>query len=670
MISKEELLKEELYLEMVTNDIKSKISDLGQNIYEDDSKIQEFKKYLWDSKKDMDPVEIRVSVADSNLQVRMLEIKWKYLTKLMKSENSPYFGRIDFLENGELFPVYIGITYVDKGSDHLVYDWRAPISSMFYDFGVGPAQYETQKQIISGVITKRRQYKIENAKLIRIFDNDVNVVDDMLQEVLSSGSGDKMKNIVNTIQKEQNEIIRDINNKNLIVQGIAGSGKTSVALHRIAFLLYKQETLSSKDVLIFSPNNIFSEYISNVLPELGEENVVNTTFSEFESAFIKGYKYHETFTKFVERFYREEKELKELNKLKISDEFKNIIDEYIDNLIKNIKIMGSINGYRDYSEEELNTTLKIRYSSLPLAQRLEVMSEKIAIYNREKNKRKYVSILKSMMNISLDIKNIYRGLFKSNAFVKRFNRELTDFEINSFLNKTMLNYEDSIALVYIRGLIEGFPYNNRIKQVVIDEGQDYTILQYFILKKIFAKAAFTILGDVNQTINPYYKYETLSVIVDILNSKTKYLELTKTYRSSEEIIEFTNKILNLKHVSAIRRENNIPVVKKEEFDIKEQIKEDIEKLSNKYKSIAIITKTEGEALELYEKLNIKNLTILKETTEEFDRDLVILPSYMSKGLEFDAVISYNEKHNKYKDSEKYLYYVVCTRAQHELIIYN
>jgi DNA helicase-2/ATP-dependent DNA helicase PcrA len=269
-----------------------------------------------------------------------------------------------------------------------------------------------------------------------------------------------------------------------------------------------------------------------------------------------------------------------------------------------------------------------------------------------------------MLSIKLDYKELYKGIFKSTHFSNLYGRVLDDKEINSFVNKDILNYEDSLLMIYMIGLIEGFPYNNRIKQVVIDEAQDYSYLQYFIIKKIFGNASFTILGDVNQTINPYYKYDSLSILENLLNGKTRYIELTKTYRSSEEIINYTNKILGLQFVSAIRKKNNVPVIIKEEDNIKEQLINDINELKSKYKSVAIITKTDTEAEYLYKLLNMEEINLLKATSENFNRDLVIVPSYVSKGLEFDAVISYTDKNNKYRDDEKYLYYVVCKRAQH------
>lgn len=323
--------------------------------------------------------------------------------------------------------------------------------------------------------------------------------------------------------------------------------------------------------------------------------------------------------------------------------------------------------YKDYSKNELNKLLKERYKTIPLFGRIEKISENVANYNDNgKYKKKYIKSLLQNFSINKDYKEIYKGLFESERFINKYGKFDT-----SFINKKEINYDDSLIFIYLKGLLEGFPYNGILKQVIIDEAQDYTKLQYFILKKIFNRASFTILGDINQTINPYYKYETLNELESIFNSDKVMLELTKTYRSSKEIIEYTNKILGLNFVSAIRNKNNIPVIQKESENIKNDLLEDILTLKKKYKSIAIITKNDNEAKEIYEMLkNDINIDIISTNSNNFNRDLVVVPSYVSKGLEFDSVILYTDKLNKYTKDEKYLYYVACTRAQHELIIYN
>lgn len=290
-LEKKEQLLEEQRLDKTISIIRDKISELGQELYDREDKILEFKKFMWDSRADMDGAELKTMMSDNDLEVNMMMNKGEYLQKLYKIQNNPYFGSIIFKDSDEQDEVYIGITHVtDKKNNYYVHDWRSPICSLFYDYEVGPCKYTSPSGEITGEITRKRQYTIKDGKLVHIFDNNINIDDELLQEVLASESSDKMKNIVNTIQQEQNKVIRNTDNPNLIVEGIAGSGKTSVALHRIAFLLYKIQNLKSNNILIFSPNKVFSEYISNVLPSLGEANTSETTINDFLDMEIKEFR--------------------------------------------------------------------------------------------------------------------------------------------------------------------------------------------------------------------------------------------------------------------------------------------------------------------------------------------------------------------------------------------
>lgn len=668
-LSKDELKLEENYLENTSKEISNQIDVLGKEIHVKKEKLTEFRKVLWEDKGSIDASEMQTGLMSSEFEASFMLMKMDYYRKLLKIEYSPYFGRVDFTENGsDLRKVYIGLTNVEKDLDYIVYDWRSPIASLFYDYGIGKAKYEAPEGEINGDISLRRQYKIENNKLVRVFDNDLNVVDECLQEVLSEKSSDKMKNIVNTIQEEQNEIIRNTKNKHLIVQGIAGSGKTSVALHRIAFLLYKIKNLRSSNVLIFSPNNVFSEYISDVLPELGEENTGETTFHDFAINYIKEFKSVETFTDFIEKYYTKNEPNEEFVRFKLSNKMIPIIEGYVKEIEDKIMITNDIETKFDTIEKDyLNYLLKERYNKMPLFSRIELMAEHLCNklgLSIGKMKRTFIKNIKESINIKPDYRKLYAELYMSKSFVSVYK-----CEENIKLNIKKINYEDALCFIYLKGLLNGFPYSNLIKQIVIDEAQDYNEMQYVILSKIFKRASFTILGDVNQTINPYQKYETLEVLTNILNDNSKYVELNKTYRSSKEIIEYTNKILGLKHISAIRRESNNPV--KFRDDIKYLIN-DINNLKDKYKSLAIITKDKEEAIMLYDflKQQINEISLMEDKDKKFNKNLVIVPSYLAKGLEFDSVISYTSKDNMYTKKERYLYYVVATRCQHELIIYN
>ena len=668
-ISNYEYQQEVKRLEDTLGIIRRKISSLGAELYDDEEKILEFKKFLWDAHAEMDPAEMKVMMSNNDVEIAIMMSRGAYLQKLYRVQNKPYFGRIVF-ENSKdgLQNIYIGITHVEDNLNFYVYDWRSPICSLFYDYELGNACYEAFDGIIEGTILKKRQYTIEDGKLLHIFDNDINIDDELLQEVLATESSDKMKNIVNTIQKEQNQVIRNIKDNNLIVQGIAGSGKTSVALHRIAFLLYKIEELNSRNVLIFSPNKVFSKYISNVLPELGEENTKETSIHEFLLSYLKEFKQIESFSNFIECFYQKKNSNYELTKYKLSDDIVSDIDKYIFKLIDNIEFTDDI-VTRDITitKEKLNYLLKTRYKHFPIFNRIDIIAEKLCDWNYQGKYNKKKCVVKMLYNI-LSIDKDYVSIFNSFFYSSYSKIKVSEKQLKS---KKMIKYEDATIFIYIKSLLEGLNYNTDIRQVIIDEAQDYTRIQYLLLFKIFRNANFTILGDVNQTINPYYKYESLDIIKELLPC-SRYIELLKTYRSSEEIIEYTNKILGLKHVSAIRRSNNKKVISRDNVcNLKQVLINDIEYLQREYKSIAIITKTLEETNDLYDlvKGNIE-ITKMGQYSEEYKRDLVVLPSYMAKGLEYDAVIIYTKKNNCYTDDERYLFYVACTRAQHQLIVYN
>lgn len=677
-LPEKEIEHEKEYLNHCITIIRKKISDLGQVLYDREEKVLEFKKFIWDTRHDMDPTEMKTMINASDLEVTLMGYKGNYLQKLYRIQNNPYFGSITFKDSTGTNKIYIGITHLDdeENDEYLIHDWRAPICSMFYDYEIGAAEYMAPEGKIKGEITNKRQFTIKNAVLERVFDNDINIDDELLQEVLVQESNDKMKNIVNTIQQEQNTIIRNVQDPNLIVQGIAGSGKTSVALHRIAFLLYKINDLTSNNVLIFSPNQIFTEYISNVLPELGESNTLQTTFKSFLETNLSEFNEVESFTEFVERYYKYQERNIELVKYKQSNEIIKALDNYVEKFINELSFKEDL-VTKDYELKrgELNYLFKDRYSKLLIPERLTHIAEKICnVYykGRVGHKKEIISKLKKNLNNNLNYKDIFKNFFRSEEFLNSYKGEITELEITKSVSSKSIKYEDACIFVYIKGLLEGFNYKGEIKEIVIDEAQDYNILQYKLIRRIFKKSNFTILGDINQTVNPYYKYNSLEELKDIFEGSI-YLELNKTYRSSPEIIDYTNKILGLSHVSAIRRNNNREVLfREEQNNLKELLLKDINEAKENNFSVALITKTDEEAEKIYNLLkdDDKEINLLLSTTKEFNKKKVIIPSYMAKGLEFDETIIYTTKENKYTKDEKYLYYVACTRSQHQLIIYN
>ena len=664
-ISKEEIVKEKKKLQDVLDSLDKEIEESSKDLFLKEEELINFRKLNYQDKASFDKQEFYQVMTNDSLEALRVLNKRKYYKSLVNIKDKPYFASFLYKDNeGKILNIYMSLTYLkDENYDNILYDWRSPICSLFYDYEVGSCEYKVDSYIHKGELLKKRQYIIEKRKLLNIFDNSLNIEDELLQKVIATTDNEKMKNIVNTIQEEQNKIIRNLDDHNLIVQGIAGSGKTSVALHRIAFLLYRINNLKSNNILIFSPNKIFSEYISNVLPELGEENTLETTFSDYLSYFLKEYKNIESFSSFISRYYKGRESNYDVIKYKLSKEIVKDLDNYIDGLIKNFKVLNDIDLDKiiTVTKEELEFLLKDKYSRFPLYERLEEASKYLSLkYYDSPSKRKgsIRKLIKENINVDFNIKKIYKDFFKS-CYAK-YNIDIK--------NTKIINYDDALLVSYLKGKLFGFPYNSYIKQVVIDEAQDYNYLQYVIIKEMFKKADFTILGDVNQNINPYYKYETLEELREIFTD-SNYLELLKTYRSTKEIIEYTNKILNLDYVNAIKKSNNKDVIIRKPKDIKGALLDDINTLTNTYKSLAIITKEDREAYDIYNLLKDDiSISLLNEESKTFIKDLVVVPSYIAKGLEFDSVIIVDS--DKTFKKNKYLYYVACTRAREELIIYE
>ena len=653
-INKNEYQKEKEYLENVKKLADLCISNVNVQIDKQKKEIFEIKQYIWNDCKSLSDLEYGNLLNDTDAKVNWTNSRIKQMIKYQHIKQNPYFGRMDFKTEDEVIKVYVGIYGFNYENRNYIFDWRAPISNLFYDYGIGKAKYEAPIGTINGDIILRRQYKIENGTIERIIESEININDEMLQEVLSNNSSDKMKNIVTTIQKEQNEIIRDTSNKYMIIQGVAGSGKTSVALHRIAYLLYKEKNLSYSNILIFSPNDIFTEYISDVLPELGERNVLNTTFNDLLEQYLKKFAKLEKFSDFLEKVYE--------NNIKPNYIFdRHELDYFIQDYIKSHIFYRNINVAKEmFNKFELNDLLLNKYKKLSLMERISNLAEylcnKLNVSIR-KNKRKIENLIISELGISLDPVSIFLEFLK----VKGIEKEI--------INK--IDYEDLEYIIYIYFELNGYPYNSNIKHVVIDEAQDYSELQFYILRKCFEKAYFTILGDVNQAINPYCQYNSLEELSDVFSDGYKYIELNNTYRSSPEILDYSNTILGIKNIKSIRSSNGIPVKHYNNNENVDEIVKNIQYIyEHGFKNVAIITKNSAETNKMYNKLMKKN-TEYNFTKNMIKKDCIsIMPSYLAKGLEFDGVIIYNDINDMYNDDEKKLYYVAVTRAQHVLFVYN
>lgn len=650
------------YLNETIENIEKIILENETKIKENEKDSLEMKEYIWKNISSMDSAEISFYNNLFNVNYNISEINYFKNKVLKEMVNNPYYGRVDFAEDGQDFKikVYIGLTNVmDKELKIYVYDWRSPIACLYYEYEDGKCVYKSPRGNVKGNIELKRQYKILDGKLIYYIDSSLSISDELLKDALSSNSSENMKQIVSTIQKEQDRVIRNSQDKVLIVSGPAGCGKTSVALHHVAFLLYKnRETMKSDDVLIFSPNEIFSKYISEVLPSLGEKNVLQTEFSKYISSYLNEYKKIEKYEKFIERTYNATREEQENIKTKLSKEIIEYIDNYVTTLAQKVEFKDIIvDDIIIFTAKECKDIMDNDMKKWPLTKRINKTIDYIYmkirhIINKKMNKNEIMEYLKSRVNFAFNIKEI------ALSFSEYYNKCREKNDLHFELDGNELRYEDAIVLLYLKGKINGFGYDNKIQQVVIDEAQDYTYVQLLALKEIFKQAAFTILGDQNQTLNTYAStnfVEDSKMIFGEYNKKI--IELKTTYRSSYEITNYCNSILDLKNINPIKRNTREPIEinfsnKKAAINwLKEYLKE--EKKYN-FNKIAIIVS------------DIQKSKFLKTALKNYIMDNVqILPIYLAKGLEFDSVVVISEK-----DINKNIKYIACSRALHHLAVIN
>jgi DNA helicase-2/ATP-dependent DNA helicase PcrA len=728
----EEKGAELIYIEKTLEVIKRQLTKEEENLNENISKVIASRREMWQDSvhfsEDFDRIpEMNHYLSEVNRETRSYESSVIRVKRYKKMLNSPYFGRFDFTEEDydEREKIYIGLHNLMNEEDDTiyVYDWRAPISSIFYRSEVGEGSYMSPVGLIKGEVSLKRQYKIYKGNLKFYFDSSVRITDDILQEVLSRNSSSKMKHIVETIQKEQDMIIRDTENEVLIVQGVAGSGKTSIALHRIAYLLY--EGLNSKigvnNVIILSPNSQFSEYISNVLPELGEENVKQKTFSEISRELfgegIKPQSKEEQLETLICNQGKEEIDLKlQSIKFKGSEAFKIILDRLLLYCERSLIKFEDIyyDGKIIEKKEELRMQFLHDKIGMPIAKRLTRMENMILnkIHPLRKDRlEKIESIVQRAGNHIFEVKgfsrlmavkeaqklmkdirkftkvdytDIYKRLFSDKGLFGKITKDLElPSNIEAVLNNSMkalqdgyISYEDSAPLLYLKLKLEGLDSYSEIKQVVIDEAQDYYPMHYEILNLLFKRARYTVVGDFNQTIEKSGDRSIYDQMEKIFNKKKSVkLFMNKSYRSSIEINEFNQKLMssNTEFISFDRHGEKPRVIFREDDEgiIKSIAKQIEDYLTNDYNSIAIITKTEEEAEVISERLRqYTNIDSFYSENTEDQKNIYIISSYMAKGMEFDVVIVYDVSKEKYNsDFDRRLLYVACTRALHQLILY-
>ena len=718
------LTKEEeiAYLKEVLDELKKESEKITQLTKKDKEAITEAQQYMHDKVYDMDPTEIR---ANRQLLESMVDSAYNLLAKnkrLQKMINSPYFGRISFFFDDEKsaegikrgsyvdksgnFQIYIGIHSFIVELKNIIYDWRSPIASMFYDYETGKAQYSAPRGIMTGDINLKRQYKITSGEMDYMFESDLVIEDEILQEQLSKATSEKMKNIVATIQKEQNAIIRDENSDVLIIQGVAGSGKTSIALHRVAYLLYLlKDKIYSENMMIISPNKIFSDYISNVLPELGEEQILQMTFDDIaEHELDEICEYQNFYGQISELLEDFDCNLKERIKFKSTNDFLDKMNKYIEYIEKENFIPESFIYIQDENESYILAKpyeisefyLRDRfnaYKRFPAAKRLDMIIEEIIdklmdFYDIKETKIKKIQLknkIYSMFKDSKDILKIYGGMYRyigaEYMYIPKkikLNRTIKTKKGDKVqkVERTLISYDDIAPLLYLKSMLIGADSFLYVKHLLIDEMQDYTPVHYAFFNKLFI-CKKTILGDAAQLVNPYSIGSSQEKIADIYEkqpkTKVKTMNLLKSYRSTAEITEFAKKIIKNDKLQVIERHGEKPdFIKCVSFD--EQA-EKIIKLVNEYiktefKSTGIICKTKIQADFLYNLLKEKTnfqITLLTEKSEKFDNRLVITTAYLAKGLEFDCVILPESENENYKNEiDRQMLYIGVTRALHKL----
>lgn len=668
--------QEKEYLKQIISFLKKVIGNTDASVKDHVDTLAEYKDYIW-SNKDIDPHEIR-SMRESILNHFALGEsvinKHKRLTKILAI---PYFGRIDFLEkkeNSKVMPIYIGIhTFYDPESRAtLIHDWRAPVSSMFYDHELGEAVYRSPSGEIKGVISLKRQYRIRGGKMEFMIESALTVHDDILQKELSSNADDKMKNIVATIQREQNQIIRNEDIRTLIIQGVAGSGKTSIALHRIAYLLYTfRDSISSKDILIISPNKVFSDYISNVLPELGEETVPETSMEQILSGVLEHkYKYQTYFGLVNELLEKPSSSLIDRIAYKASFGFISELDKFILHIentyfkAADVKLTKYITIPAPFIEEQY-----LRFNRYPIRRRFDAMAD----YMLDMLKIQYAfTVTTAGRNL---LKKEIRLMFAGNNDIQVY-KDFFKWTNNPGMFKMRkghtLEYSDLAPLAYLHLALEGNgnqPF--RVKHLLIDEMQDYSPIQYKVIQKLFP-CRKTVLGDAGQSVNPYGS-STAETIQKSLTA-SEIMKLCKSYRSTFEITDFAQKIHPNAELEPVARHGEKPQIL--------QFGSAVEELSgimglistyrkSGYKSLGIICKTEQQARKMADMLKsyANDISLLSSQSSAFVQGIVITSAHMAKGLEFDEVIiPQTDERNYRSEIDKSMLYVAVTRAMHRLTL--
>jgi DNA helicase II / ATP-dependent DNA helicase PcrA len=663
--------EEREYLEEIKEKLSLAIIRVDDAIKGFSREFREKNQYMHEHRSGMDEADIVAAGQSINRMTFTGEAASARKRKLIKLGQSPYFGRIDFLTDGnENSLVYIGIySFMDeKQRINLIYDWRAPISSLFYDFELGEAFYATPSGIIHGNITLKRQYKIREGHMEFMIENGLNIHDDILQQELAKSSDDKMKNIVATIQRDQNKVIRNEEARVMVIQGVAGSGKTSIALHRIAFLLYRfRDSIAAKDILIISPNKVFADYISNVLPELGEEHIPEMGMEELAADLLENkYKFQTFFQQVSLLLEAHDPAFIERIHFKSSFEFLSKLNQYLIHIE---------NNYFSYTQLQVGKTIVPfpvilerfkAYHRVPILKRFTLVVKDVQEYVRDKKGHKLTGQEKSKIWEAIP------RMFKFNNVLdlyKDFYQWIGKPELLEINHQTGLEYADVFALIYLRIRLEGISTYDHIKHLLVDEMQDYTPIQYAVLSRLFL-CRKTILGDISQTVNPYSA--SSAETIERVFPQADIIKLYRSYRSTVEITAFAQRIIPNPTIIPMERHGQKPQLT--HFNSNKEELEAIKGMMHAFKNsgnrtLGIIFKTLKQAQNAYYSLQATGVHLLTAESTSFKEGVILTTAHLAKGLEFDEVIVPFASADNYKtEIDKSMLYIACTRAMHQLTL--
>lgn len=670
------------YLSYVLECLNRRLAEVQEALDAGAKEIEDMHDYYWENYTEMDQYgyeefdnrQALLQQVNANEEQRLLRRRFR------KMLDSPFFGRVDFTFEGDEEPeeFYIGIGNLAEraGSSPLVYDWRAPVSSLFYDYDKGPASYEAPSGIFKGEISSKWQYKIRRGEMLYEFESDIKIDDEILKAELGGSGEVKLKNIICTIQKEQNAIIRNTKDRIMVIQGTAGSGKTSVALHRIAYLLYHdRKNLKSSNILILSPNSVFADYISHILPELGEENIREMSFDLFAYRDLQDMAADcEDKYDLIEQAVLNP-EVMEKFREKQSPEFVSRMNRFMLELEDELMDFSDVEyrGFRK-KESEIISLFYFKFSEIPLLSRMEAVAEYFideleTLRQRDLSEEEREEVTEKFLRMygTRDCYVLYSRFLAREGYRPLPKRTL---------EKRKLSYENVYPLLYLKHSLLRCREHSGIKHLVVDEMQDYSWIQYLLLKKLFP-CRMTILGDKAQTMEDRNQ-DVLAFLPGIFGKDIRMIFMNRSYRNTVEIAEYANRIAGITDMELFERHG--ARVQEEQFESREaaldRVLETWKADRERLETAAVIFFTEKEAQEAGDFLagtgdgeKAGDIFVLDRNSQSFKRGLTVTTFYLAKGLEFDRVYGI---FSKSEDSalSKQARYIAATRALHELFMYT